>query len=327
MGLLFAEPGPAARQLLEGDVYDVAVIGAGPAGAAAALYAARSRLSTVVLDKAPSNGALAITHQIANYPGVQENLTGQELLDRMRQQAADFGALFVQTSVQTVTLDREEKEIFTNDGILRARSVVVAVGARGRTRKLPGEEELLGRGVSYCATCDGAFYQDKVVAVVGDNEEAVQEARVLTEFARKVYLLVPGEAVWGMESGERPILPNLEIRLLTKTLRILGSPWITGVEVQHKGASPAVLPVDGAFVYLSGSRPGTDFLMGQAPLDEEGYMLVDDTMATAVAGVYAAGDARRTPIKQAVIAAADGALAAVAAEKYVRGHRRLVQQR
>lgn len=327
MSALFAEPGPSAREVLEADVYDVAVIGAGPAGAATALYAARSKLNTVVLDKAPSNGALAITHQIANYPGVQENLTGQELLDRMRQQAAGFGAHFVQTGVQTAFLDQDEKEIFTNDGLLRARAVVVAVGARGRANKLPGEEELLGHGVSYCATCDGAFYQGKVVAVVGDNEEAVHEARVLTEFARQVYLLVPGQTVWGMSTGDLPDLPNLEVRLQTKTLRLIGSPWLTGVEIEPRGEGPTVLPVDGAFVYLSGSKPGTDFLLGQVPLDDDGYMLVDETMATQLPGVFAAGDARRTPVKQAVIAAADGALAAIAVEKYVRGRRRLVQQR
>lgn len=327
MSTLFAEPGPETRDLLESEVFDVAIIGGGPAGASAAIYSARSKLSTIVLDKAPGNGALAITHQIANYPGVEESLTGLELLERMRRQAASFGARFVQTSVQNVFLDSDEKEIYTNDGILRARSVIIAVGARGRASKLAGEEELLGHGVSYCATCDAAFYQDRVVAVVGDNEEAVHEARVLTEFASNVYLLVPGKTVWGMDSGELSGAPNLEVRLQTRTMKVLGNPWVTGVLIQPKGEPPVELPVQGAFIYLSGSKPGTDFLMEQVPLDEEGYLQVDDTMATPVPGVFGVGDARRTPVKQAVIAASDGALAAIAAEKYVRGRQRLVQQR
>ncbi|MGE5589850.1 MAG: NAD(P)/FAD-dependent oxidoreductase [Bacillota bacterium] len=327
MSAVFVQSEPVLEEILEARVYDVAIVGAGPAGASAALYAARGRLSTLVLDKAPGSGALAITHQIANYPGVEETLTGEELVERMRRHASSFGARFVQTSVQGVSLEGEEKELYTNDGIVRARSVIIAVGARGRATKLPGEAELLGRGVSYCATCDAAFHQGRVAAVVGDNEEAVHEARVLAQFASRVHLLVPGQTVWGMDSGEFPDLPNLTVHLQTRTLGVEGNPWVTGVRIQPRGGGDEVLPVQGVFIYLSGSKPATDFLMGQVPTDEGGYVQADETMATPVPGVFAAGDARRTPVKQAVIAAADGALAAIAAEKFVHGRKRLVDQR
>lgn len=308
----------------EDRLYDVLIIGGGPAGASAAMYAARSGLSVLVLDKAPSTGALAITQLIANYPGVEGELTGLELLERMRRQAAGFGATFVQTSTQGVYLDGAEKEIYTPEAVYRGKSVIIAVGARGRNKLLPGEEELLGRGVSYCATCDGAFYKGREVAVIGDNEEAVHEAEFLTRFASTVHLIVPLKKLWGVE--ELPDLPNLKIYLQTKATAVEGDQKVTGLAISGPTGT-GQLAVDGVFIFLSGSKPGTDFLGGQVPLDSDGYLQCDETMATPVPGVFAAGDARKTPVKQAVLAAADGALAAIAADKYVNSRSRLVAQR
>lgn len=306
------------------EIYDVLIIGGGPAGASAALYAARAGNKTLVLDKAPATGALAITQKIANYPGVEGELTGLELLEKMRRQAASFGALFVQAAPQGVDLLSEIKEVYTPDAVYRAKSVIVAVGARGRNNMLPHEEELLGRGVSYCATCDAAFFQGKEVAVIGDNEEAVNEALFLTRFASQVHLLIPLGKVWGVD--ELPEHEKLKVYLRTKVTAIEGDGAVTGVRYSQNRGPEEHLPVSGVFVFLSGTKPGTDFLGGQVPLDEDGYLKCDETMATEVPGVFAAGDARKTIVKQAVIAAADGALAAISADKFVNNKKRLVAQ-
>ncbi|WP_250640455.1 NAD(P)/FAD-dependent oxidoreductase [Brevibacillus formosus] len=170
-------------------MYDVIIIGGGPAGASAAIYTARGNLKTLVIDKAPGTGALALTHKIANYPGVEGEMTGKELLDKMRRQAESFGAEFIQTTISAVDVEDEEKSIFTAHGTFQAKAVIVATGSKGRNRMLPGEEQLLGRGVSTCATCDGAFYEGKHVAVIGDSEEALEEAHALTKFTDKNHFL------------------------------------------------------------------------------------------------------------------------------------------
>lgn len=306
--------------------WDIVIIGAGPAGAAAALYAARARMSTLVIDKSPGSGALAISEKIANYPGVEGEIPGRELLDAMHRQAASFGAVFVQAVAQGLQPQGLVKEVYTNKGVYRARSVIIAVGARGRSRKIPGEEEFTGRGVSYCATCDAAFYRDKVVAVVGDSEEALHEATFLTRFARLVHLVVPGSRLLGVE-GVTDAPPNMEIHWKTKADAVVGDAMAEGLAVTGPDGKQRVIPVDGVFMYLSGGRPGTDFLMGLVPVDDDGYVLVDHHMATSVEGVYAAGDCRRPPMKQVVTAAADGALAALMADRHIHARKNIVSQR
>ena len=173
------------------DVYDVVIIGGGPAGATAALYAARADLKTVVIDKGLTAGALGLTTKIANYPGVPGEVSGAELVKTMRAQAEQFGARFVQDKVQAVDLESDPKMIFANGGTYITRAVVIATGAMGRGHRVPGEDRLLGHGVSYCATCDAAFFRDQVVAVAGNTDEAIEEALFLTRFARLVHFLSP----------------------------------------------------------------------------------------------------------------------------------------
>lgn len=310
------------------DHYDVAVIGSGPAGTTAGLYAARGGHSTIIIDKAPTAGALAITQRIANYPGVEEDLTGMDLLERMWRQAARFGAEFLQSQVLGLDLSGEDKTVFTATGPVRARTVIITTGARSRSRKIPGEDRFLGRGVSYCATCDAPFFQDAEVAVIGDNAEAVEEAGVLARFARRVHLLVPGRSILGWwEEDASALDPRITVHHRARPVAIEGEAGVTGVRFRDQDGEERWLPVRGVFIFLSGSGPSTDFIGDELPRDDDGYLIVNEEMATPVPGVYAAGDVRRTPVKQAVLAAADGALAAIAADRYLRRRERLVAQR
>ncbi len=306
-------------------LWDIIIIGGGPAGASAALYAARARMSTLVIDKSPGSGALAISDKIANYPGVEGEVPGKELLAAMHRQAASFGTAFVQAVVQGVQPGGPEKEVYTNKATYRSRSIVIAVGARGTSRKIPGEGEFTGRGVSYCATCDAAFYRDKEVAVIGDSEEALHEAEFLTRFASTVHLIVPGARLLGVD-GTPSFPQNLKVYWKTKAERITGNASVEGVDVSGPDGKHTI-PANGVFMYLSGGKPGTDFLMGLVPVDDEGYVTVDHHMATPVEGVFAAGDCRRPPVKQIVTAASDGAVAALMADRYIHSRKNVVSQR
>lgn len=309
------------------DVYDFVTIGGGPAGASAAVYAARGKLKTLVIDKAPKAGTLAITHKIANYPGVREEVTGLELLNRMQAQAKDFGAEFIRTTVLSVDFTDEIKKIEVAEGTIKAKSVFIGVGAKAPSSKIAGEEEFTGRGVSYCSTCDAAFYQDRVVAVVGDNEEAIHEAEVLSKYCKTVKLLVPttnvkGDADLSVLEGK----PNVEIYKRYRLKEIKGDDSVEKIVLLDDQKTEQTWDVDGVFLYLGGMKPGTDFLKDAVQRDDEGYITVDDLLRTNVDGVFAGGDARRTPIKQAVISAADGAIAALSAEQHVNKRAKLRPQ-
>ncbi|MED0676687.1 FAD-dependent oxidoreductase [Aneurinibacillus thermoaerophilus] len=309
----------AVDQKILDEVYDFVTIGGGPAGASAAVYAARGRLKTLVIDKAPAAGTLAITHKIANYPGVREELTGLELLQRMQAQAHDFGATFVRTNVLSVDFsDAEIKKLEVPEGTIKAKSVFIAVGAKAPSSKIKGEEEFTGRGVSYCSTCDAAFFQDRTVVVTGDNEEAVHEAEALSKFCKEVRFLLPTGTVKGQ--ADLSILEgkdNVKIYKKYRVKEILGENSVEKVVVQNDQKELETWDIDGVFLYLAGMKPGTDFLKDAVERDEEGYVKVDEMLQTNVPGVFAGGDARRTPIKQAVISAADGAIAALGADKHV----------
>lgn len=309
------------------EVYDFVIIGAGPAGSSAALYAARGRMKTLVIDKAPKAGTLAITHKIANYPGVREELTGLELLQRMQGQASDFGAEFVRSTVLSVDFTDEIKKIEVPEGIIKAKSVFIAVGAKSPSNKIKGEEEFTGRGVSYCSTCDAAFYQDRVVAVFADNEEGIYEAENLAKYCSKVKLLMPTDQLKGasdLSSLENKA--NVEIFKRHRIREIIGEDSVEKITVLTDKREVEEWDVDGVFLYLGGMKPGTDFLKGAVDIDEEGYVVVDENLQTSVEGVFAGGDARRTIIKQAVISAADGAIAALAADQYVNKRKKLMPQ-
>ncbi|MBE2270634.1 MAG: FAD-dependent oxidoreductase [Anaerolinea sp.] len=302
------------------DQYDVVIIGGGPAGTSAAIYTSRADLRTLVIDKGLTAGALGITGMISNYPGVVGPVSGAELVETMRQQAESFGAEFLNDKVVGVDLSAEPKMIMAGTRMVYAKVVILATGSMGRTTSIPGEVELLGHGVSYCATCDGAFFRDKVVAVVGNNDEAVEEALYLTKFAAHVHFVVPTPQLKAREATAAELLhhPHVEVHLGTVAKAITGDQQVKGIRIRPRGGEETELPIDGAFVYLQGGKPITDFLMGQLETTEQGCLIVDQEMHTQTPGVFAVGDLLCSHVKQAVIAAADGVIAAIAAEKYVR---------
>ena len=306
--------------------YDVVIIGGGPAGATAAMYAARGSLRTLVLDKGLTAGALGITSKIANYPGILGEISGAELLERMRQQAESFGAQFVQDRVQGVDLLSDPKLIFANSGTYTARAVIIATGSMGRGQRVKGEDELLGRGVSYCATCDAAFFRGQDVVVAGQSDEAVEEALFLTRFVRTVHLLSPTNELKAPAHlvEELTHKPNVEIHLGAALRAVLGGEHVEGVRYAQRGGGEHTLPVTGAFIYLQGARPITDFLEGQLAVSEGGCLLVDNEFRTPLPGVFAVGDVLCNHVKQAVVAAAEGAVAAMAVEKHLHGRKQLV---
>ena len=299
--------------------YDVIIIGGGPGGASAAIYTARADLRTLVIDKGLTAGALGITSKISNYPGVPGPVSGADLVEIMRGQAESFGAKFLTDKVVGVEIDGETKTVIAGTGIYEAKALILATGSMGRTSTVPGEAEFLGRGVSYCATCDGAFFRDQDVAVIGNNDEALEEALFLTKFASRVDLVVPTPDLKAREllAEETLANPKINVRLGTRLKEITGNGKVDGIRVQPRGGEAEQIPVSGAFVYLQGGKPITDYLMEQLETTTEGCLVVDDTMQTTMPGVYAIGDLLCSHIKQAVIAASDGVIAAVAIDKYL----------
>lgn len=306
-----------------GKVYDVVIVGGGPAGLTAAQFAARARLSTIVLDRSPAAGALGLTQKIENYPGVPGVRSGLELLEIFRKQAIDFGAEYVQTQVLEADVVGEVKTVVAANGTYRGRTLIVASGSMGRKPVIPGEAEFLGRGVSYCATCDAAFFGDAVVAVAGDTDEAVEEALLVAKYARTVYVLAPGPRLRAGPAAEEALRRDPRVELLTghRLLQIRGEPdvGVTGVVVRDREGQQVELAVSGVFIYLQGVQPVVDFLKGAVELTETGCIKVDREMRTSAPGVFAVGDVTCKEIRQAVIAAAEGCIAALAADKYLHG--------
>lgn len=304
----------------EEGVYDVVIIGGGPAGATAALYASRANLKVVVLDKSAVAGALGVTSKIANYPGVAQVVSGLELLMTMREQAQSFGAEFVTAQVVSADLHAEPKEVHTSVGPYYGKTVMVGTGKMGRKNKIAGEEEFLGRGVSYCATCDAAFFRDQTVAVIGSTEEAVEEALFLTGFVRKLYLVAPGDKLHANSEHLRQLEqnPKVEVHKNQALREVAGGDTVKGIRISGKGGEE-MLDVDGVFVYLPGNAPIIEFLDGALETDEQGFVVTDRERMTNIPGVYAIGDITGNFIQQAVVAASDGAIAAMSAEKFIRG--------
>lgn len=303
------------------DIYDVIVIGGGPAGLTAAQYAARSNLRTLVLDKSPTAGALAYSSKIENYPGLPKAVSGKELLDIFRLQATKFGAEYVEMQVVGVKLEEEVKEVITMDKTFIGRAVIIATGAMGRKASIKGERELLGRGVSYCAICDAAFYKGMTVCVVGDSEEAMKEAGLLTRFASRVYLISPSQEL----EGDYPVLRSEKLSIIAghRVVSIEGDDVVKSIMLHNIATGEErMLPMDGVFIYLYGSRPIVDFLNFAVDLSDEECILTDKMMETSIPGVYTAGDVTCVEVRQVVVAAAYGCIAALSAEKYVHKRKR-----
>jgi len=300
----------------ETGIYDVIIIGGGPGGLTAAQYASRAKLKTVILDKSATAGALAYSSRIENYPGLTQPVTGSELLDIMRKQAVGFGAEYYEAQIVGVNLSDEIKEAIAMDRAFSGKTMIIATGSMGRKPGIRGEGEFLGRGVSYCAICDAAFYRGLKVCVIGSSDEAIKEAGVLTRFAETVYLISPSPK---LASEDHPVLgePNIKVLLGYKVTSIEGNELVQRIKMVDGGNKESELELAGVFVYLHGNKPVVDFLFGGLDTGEDGCILVNSMMETSVPGVFAAGDVTCTEIRQVVVAAAHGCIAALSAEKYL----------
>jgi thioredoxin reductase (NADPH) len=305
-------------------IWDVIIIGGGPSGASAAIYTARADLKTLVIDKSLTAGALGMASRIANYPGLPKPISGADLVRRIRDQARSFGAEFISEKVLGVDLEGTTKQAWTGEGIHEGRALIIATGAMGRISRFPGEERLLGRGVSYCATCDGAFFRDRAVGVVGNNDEAVEEALTLTRFASLVHFLSPTPKLRASEAlvQELTAQDEVEVHLSTRVKEIKGENQVAAVDVVAQGAERTI-DLDGLFIYLQGNVPITDFLGDQVSTDQEGCLVVDENFETGIEGVFAVGDVLCQHVKQAAIAAAEGVEAAIAVDRYLHGRTKL----
>jgi thioredoxin reductase (NADPH) len=308
------------------NIYDVVIIGGGPAGLTAGQYTSRSKLKTLILDKSKTAGALAFTSKIENYPGLIKPISGKELLDIFRNQAIEFGAEYIEAQVVGARLTETIKEIYTMDGVYKAKTVIIATGAMGRKPSFKGEEELLGRGVSYCAICDAAFFRGKTVCVLGSSEEAVKEAGLLTRFAAKVYLISPQSKVTAGGYEDVLKIENLTILLNHQPIEIRGEDAVKDIILKNRDKdSEIILPMDGVFVYLHGSKPIVDFLNQEVTLGDEGCILTNEVMETSIDGVFSAGDVSCVEVRQVVIATGHGCMAALSAEKYIHNRKKRKQ--
>ena len=300
-------------------VYDVLVIGGGPGGYTAALYAAWANLSVMVLEKLTPGGQMGTTDVIDNYPGFPEGVGGFELALQMQKGAQRFGAQTQLSEVISVELGGTVKQVRTQDGTYQARTVVLASGAHPRELGLPGEQELRGRGVSYCATCDGMFYRGKTVAVVGGGNTAVSDVLYLSRLCQKVYLIHRRDQLRASKVYLDPLqqAENVEFVWDSQVQELLYGDVLTGVQVRHKKTGELrEIPCDGLFVAV-GHVPNTELYQGQVELDQAGYVLADETTRTNLPGVFAVGDLRKKPLRQVITAASDGAVAAHFIEEYV----------
>jgi len=306
-------------------IYDLVIIGAGPAGLAAGLYGARARLSTLIIEKDRTGGQIATTDEVANYPGSIKDATGPSLVARMVEQCEEFGAQRIKDTVVSFDFESKVKKITCEKEEYRAKSVIVATGAVPKKLGCPGEKELTGKGVSYCATCDGAFFEDMDVFVVGGGDSAVEEAMFLTKFASKVTIVHRRDSLRAAKSIQEKAFANPKIAFKWDSVieEIKGDGIVeTAVFKNVKTGELEQFDADdefgtfGIFVF-TGYDPQTAIFQGKLTTDKQGYIIGDELMRTNFEGVFVAGDCRAKLLRQVITATADGAIAAVMAEKYV----------
>ncbi|MCV7417377.1 thioredoxin-disulfide reductase [Mycolicibacterium litorale] len=301
-------------------VHDVIIIGSGPAGYTAAVYAARAQLKPLVFEGSQFGGALMTTTEVENYPGFRNGITGPELMDEMREQALRFGADLRMEDVDEVSLDGPVKTVTVGDETHRARAVILAMGAAARHLGVPGEDALLGMGVSTCATCDGFFFRDQDIAVIGGGDSAMEEATFLTRFARSVTVIHRREEFRASRIMLERARANEKITFMTNTAvtEIEGSPKVTGIRLRDTvSGEETKLAVTGVFVAI-GHVPRSDIVRGQVDVDEDGYVRVEGrTTNTSIEGVFAAGDLVDRTYRQAITAAGSGCAAAIDAERWL----------
>jgi thioredoxin reductase (NADPH) len=305
------------------DVRNLIIVGSGPAGYTAAVYAARAQLEPLVFEGTQYGGALMTTTEVENYPGFREGIMGPELMEQMREQAARFGADLRTEDVESVDLTGDVKYVTANGVRYAAKSVVLAMGAAARYLHVPGEQELLGRGVSACATCDGFFFRDQDIAVVGGGDSAMEEATFLTRFARSVTVIHRRDEFRASRIMLERARANEKIKwmLNKEVLQVLGDTTVTGVRVRDtRTGEETDLPVTGVFMAI-GHDPRSELVRGQVDVDDEGYVKVrQPSTYTNVSGVFAAGDLVDHTYRQAITAAGSGCSAAIDAERWLAEH-------
>lgn len=300
-------------------VYDMIIVGGGPGGYTSALYAARAGFNVLVLEKFSAGGQMALTHQIDNYPGFEDGIDGFSLADKMKKQAERFGARSENAEVIKVNLTVNPKEIETAKGTFLSKTVLLASGANPRELGVDKETELIGRGVAYCASCDGMFYRGKTVVVVGGGNTAAADAILLSRIAKKVIIVHRRDTLKATRIYHEPLMnaENVEFKWDSTVTELLYEDKITGVKIKNvKTGEESIIDCDGVFVSV-GRKPATDFLGGQLDLDENGYIIADETTKTSIPGVYAVGDIRTKQLRQVVTAVSDGAMAVHSAEEYL----------
>lgn len=301
-------------------VYDVIIIGGGPAGLGAAIYSSRARMSTLIIEKAGCGGLIAITDNLENYPGFDKGVNGFELTSKMEQQARKSGAEIVYGEVVEIETDEPLKKVILTDKTYITKTIIIASGSSFKKLGVKGEEEFIGRGISFCATCDGPFFKNKEVAVIGGGNSALQEALFLTKFASKVTLIHRRNEFRAAKILQERVAaePKIKIVLDTVVEEITGTETIEKIKVRNvKSDAAKEIPADGVFIFI-GWTPNTKFLMSnKIALDEKGYIVTDEQMKTAIDGIYACGDVRKKSLRQVVTAVSDGATAAVSAHHYI----------
>ena len=303
----------------EAGLYEVIIIGGGPAGLTAGLYTSRARLSTLLIENALFGGQMTTTELIENYPGFPQGITGDELSRMMEEQAKRFGMETVAKEVVRVNLEGDIKVVETDDTVYRCKTVIVCTGTEYRKLGVPGEKEFAGRGVSYCATCDGAFFKDSQIVVVGGGDSALTEALFLTKFVKELTIIHRRDALRGTKIYQERTFANPKIKFLWNSIvqEIKGDSVVRSIVAKNvKTGKIEEFTTDGVFLFV-GLAPRTQFLKGFLQMDEGGYLLTNEDCQTSVKGIFAAGDCRKRLLRQIVTAVGDGATAAFAAEKYL----------
>lgn len=298
-------------------IYDTIILGGGPAGYTAALYSARAGFDTLLVEQMAAGGQMTLTGDIDNYPGFEEGIDGFTLGMKMQQGAERFGAKTEYAQVLDVELNENPKKIITTSGDFLARTVIIATGANPRELGIDGEKELIGKGVHYCAHCDGRFYKDKTVVVVGGGNSAAADALYLSRLAKKVFLIHRRDTLRATKIYHDPLMKaeNVEFVWNSTVSQFLTDERLIGVMVNN-GSNQKKIECDGVFVSI-GRNPATDFLKGKINLDDNGYIISDETTKTNIQGVFAIGDVRTKPLRQVVTAVSDGAVAVHYIEEYL----------
>jgi thioredoxin reductase (NADPH) len=304
--------------------YELVIIGGGPAGLTAGLYAARGGLNVIMIEKIVPGGQVIITDLIENYPGFSEGISGPDLVQKMTEQVKRFDLNIENNEVISVDFTEPVKKITLNDKTITSHTVIIATGASPKKLSIPGEDIFFGKGISSCATCDGPFFKDRVVAAVGGGDTAVQESLFLTKFVKKVYLIHRRNKLRASAILQNRAFSNEKIEMVWDSVLtdIGGLTHVENITVQNvKTGDKKQLSVDGCFIWV-GTIPNTQFLANSVKLDEYGFIIADLNMETSVPGVFTAGDVRNTPLRQVVTAVGDGAIAAISAENYIENIKR-----